>query len=218
MNKYFFTVLLVVVLSANNVQAQFTFGVRAGLNSTKIWGGVGRPTGMKAGFQFGTVADYSFSDKFSIEPKLLFSTQGFKNQMSTTNPVNGKKCKIKEIESPNYIQIPVHVKYKLGNIVSVYAGPYLGFAIGGKRKMITIEDGKKIYTAYPKLFKRDTDGRLMSVYERRFDYGFGVGVAMKFNNIQIGFEGNQGFVGIKQETTSDKNGCLALIAAYMFGK
>ena len=57
----------------------------------------------------------------------------------------------------------------------------------------------------------------MTVYDRKFDWGIGMGVAMKFNNIQIGLESNIGLINVISKT-NNKNGGLSLTATYMFGK
>lgn len=211
MNKYFFTVLLSVVLTANNVQAQFIFGVRAGVNSAKICGGIGAATKMKLGFQIGAVADYSVSNKLSIEPGFFFATLGHKMIGSSTTQ-GGEQITNRCFVTPNYIQFPVHARYKFENKLILQAGPYLGFAVGGK--------------------VREKIGRTGNVFEHKlkfggddyriFDCGFGIGVAMQFSNIQIGLEGKQGFIGVKpsmHETLSySKNVSLSLTATYMLGK
>ena len=227
MNKHFLAVSLIVVLTASHVQAQFNFGVRTGLNYTKVLGtGVAPVNNLKAGFQFGVVADYAVNGKFSIEPGLLFSTLGYKGQQYVTEYPTGKKAYFfKYQESPNYIQIPVHARYKLGNKVFLHAGPYFGFAIGGKASAEYLDnDGNRMAKASHKLTFRLDDSH--SRYSRTFDYGLGVGVAVKFGNVQVGLEGNTGLAGIsKYDTISfedifiyKKNGGFALTATYMFGK
>lgn len=259
MNKHFFTVFILVVLTANHVHAQFTFGVRTGLNYTSIWGGVGEPTGSTAvppgyqigeppdypanpannklliesgilGYQIGAVADYSINDKFSIESGLLLSKKGFKNQTFGMGQ-NGKELTFNVSEKTNYIQIPVHVCYKLGNRFLVHAGPYFGFAISGKRTSDISLDGEKMYERNLMInFGRDKFS-YGARYCRIFDWGLGTGLAVRLGNIQVGLEGNTGLISINRDeivsfddmsehkaNTHNKNGCLSLTATYMFGK
>jgi len=222
MIKHFLTGLLAIVLTVSHAQAQFTVGVRTGMNCTKLLGDEGFlfspvQNSIKFGFQLGVITNYSLSENFSIESGLLFSTKGFKNQKSVIYPITGKKWTIKESEGPNYIQIPIYAKFKLGNIVLFHAGPYVGYAIGGYRKMETFEDGKRIIYQPIRLFKQDEHGIVMTVYDRKFDWGIGMGVAMKFNNIQIGLDSNIGLINVISKSNY-KNGGLSLTATYMFGK
>jgi len=227
MSKYFFVFILVSILMVNYANAQ-TFGVRAGLNYSNVLSRkdyyTDETTVMKFGYQLGTIANYSVSDKFSIEPGLLFSTLGNKKQWTYD-------FEHESVESTYYIQIPIHAQYKLGTVFLLHAGPYFGFAVGGNTIYKTFEDGKKIYSwNYLTFFdyhRRYSDGVLRTGYNpinRVFDCGFGVGVAVKLNNIRVGFEGNIGIIRENDKFAHDgiysyhRNVWLALTATYMFGK
>ena len=236
MNKHIVTFLLITVFSTNQAQAQFAFGATAGLNYSNIWGGRAFPRNPSAkfGFQFGATANYSFSERLSVEPKLLFSAQGFKSHQTFTDMTGGDKIKIRKTENPYYIQMPVHLRYKLGGFggrLSIHAGPYVGFAVGGYVKDEWFQDGKRMNKTKEKISYDEICRRCapipMATYSRAFDAGLGCGVSVNFNNIQVGFAGNAGLVGVSQRDvvfeyseifTYNSNSCLSLTVTYMFGK
>jgi len=228
MSKYFFNIILAIFLTVNCANAQ-TFGVRTGLNYSNVLSRkdyyTDETTVMKFGYQLGTLANYSVSDKFSIEPSILFSTLGNKKRWAYMD------LEYESVESMYHIQIPIHAQYKFGTVFLLHAGPYFGFVVGGNTIYKTFKDGKKTYSwNYMTFFdyhRRYSDGVLRTGYNpinRIFDCGFGVGAAVKFSNIRVGFEGN---IGINRENDNfahdgifsyHRNVWLSLTATYMFGK
>ena len=208
MNKHFFIVLLSFVLIAGKTQAQYTFGVRAGLNSNKIWGQKGHLTRMKVGFQIGAVAEYSLNDRFSIEHGLLFATLGYNINRTAFTPT--MKNGLFMDENRNYIQIPVRFLYKLGNGLSFHAGTYFGRVISGKVKGNSVSIDGEIYNYEDKLRFGGNDNNV-------FDCGLSVGIAMRFSNFKVGLEGNRGLISL-QPGSNHKNGGFAFNATYMFSK
>ena len=206
MNKYFFTVLLIVVLSTSNSQAQFTYGVRLGLNSTGILDVVA-DIRTKFGFQIGALVDYTLNDKFSIEPKLLFVAQGYKDQARIfwDGFPGGGVAVVKKTVNLNYIQIPIHVCYRPYKRLLLRVGPYFGFAIDGK---IKLEDSRTKGKSVHKLNFGVDD---YYGNHRIFDCGLNVGGAVQFSNLQVGLEVNQGFVSIIKPSVHYNN------VAYIFG-
>lgn len=219
MNKHFFTISLIIFLATCYAQAQFNYGIRAGFNSTKIWQGKDNPTNMKLGLLFGAVAEYSVSDKFSINPGLLFTTQGYKDQATVAwdGIDGGGTYKVKNIVNLNYIQIPIHICYKSDNRFLLWAGPYFGFAVGGNEKSKWFEDGKKHIFVHKLKFGGDD----YSNY-RIFDFGLNIGIAKQFGNIRIGLEGSNSLISTTKPSIYKNDGAynfgIALTATYMFRK
>ena len=220
MNKHFFAVLLIIFFTTCYAHAQFNFGVRAGFNCTKIWHGESISTIMKSGLLFGAVAEYSVNNKFSITSGIIFATQGYKNlsTVSWDGIDNGGTNKVKDVINLNYIQIPIHVRYKPDNRLLLWAGPYFGFAVGGKEKSKWFEDGKKKHVFVHRLKFGGDD---YSNY-RIFDFGLNVGIAKQFSNIQVGLEGNNSLISITKSSTYNNDSAynfgIALSVTYMFGK
>ena len=76
----------------------------------------------------GMFAEFKVSNKFSIQPELLYSRQGAK--------VGSKKL--------NYINVPVLVKFYPINKFSIEAGPQVGYLLSIKGGTLSKSDYKKI--------------------------------------------------------------------------
>ena len=86
------------------------------------------------GLRAGLVADFGISDNFSIQPGLQFVMKGARNEFTVDTPVIGTEYQ--EKINLNYIELPIYVQYKTredGTGFMVGAGPYFGYAFGGKR-------------------------------------------------------------------------------------
>ncbi len=100
-----FTILCTVYTS--NAQ-KLIYGVKGGLNFATVTGDV---TGAKSrtSFHLGGVVELPISDKFSIQPELLFSLQGTKAGQSKWNF--------------SYLNIPVMAKFYAADGFSLEGGP-----------------------------------------------------------------------------------------------
>jgi len=221
MNKQIILVLLAAVLTASYAHAQLTFGARAGLNLTNMFFDDEElnDSKMKPGFQIGFVGDYALSDNLSIQPGILFATQGCKWSESYSESIGGVTMKGSSSATLNlnYIQIPVNAQYKynLGGMnLLLQAGPYFSFGISGKNKWEYTEEwggNKESDKGEDKIeFGKDGDFKAS-------DFGLGLGVGMQFENIQVGVGYNLGLANIDPDWKAKNNG-LALTVTYLFGK
>lgn len=83
------------------------------------------------GYHIGLLAEVKLTDKFGIQPELLYSTQGasYKNA-------------IKEIKNElGYLSIPVMAKIYLNNTFSLELGPQASFLLSEKDN-VNLEDSK----------------------------------------------------------------------------
>lgn len=109
---------LVAVVGLN---AQTTFGAKAGLNLTKVTGGETK-TKAKIGLVAGVFAEVSLGEDFRFQPELLFSSQGYK-----VKDVEGKV-------SLNYVSIPLIAKYYVAEGFALEVGPQVGILLSAKTK------------------------------------------------------------------------------------
>ena len=221
-------IIVAAVLAANSVQAQFTFGVRAGLNLTnfslkinekKRDGDLGPK--FKQGFQIGVVGELALSDNFAIQPGLLVATQGCKYKYSSGT--GSLKSEYKATTNLNYLQIPINAQYKLdvGNMkLLLLAGPYFGFGLSGKAKW-EAKYGSESDSGDEKAKFGKNRGEI-----KPLDFGLGLGAGLQFGNIQAGLGYNLGFAnlynkfddGVLPDNITQKNYGLALTVTYLFGK
>jgi hypothetical protein len=126
MKKSVFFLFAFLFITGVAVQAQFKYGLKAGLNlSTVSFSGNGTED-LEAenftGFQVGPTIELMIPVvNFGIDASLLYSQQGFK--------VKG----IEKDYKTNTLEVPVNLKYKISalDVVGVYiaAGPYAGFKL-----------------------------------------------------------------------------------------
>jgi hypothetical protein len=119
----------ILFLFAISVNAQIHLGVKGGLNLSKISGledvaHLNYSTSSATGFHLGLMCQLSLPVNFFLQPELLFSMQGAKEEVA------GKK----ETKRLNFLQLPVYAGYKIGvGPVGIIlgAGPYLAYGITG---------------------------------------------------------------------------------------
>jgi len=115
-----FTCLLFVYGSAQD----FKFGAKGGINIASIGGGSSFGVsgigglGSKVSFHIGGVAEVPISEKFAVQPELLYSSQGTK-----WNFTGGDNLKL------DYVNLPILAKYKIIKGLSAEAGPIVGFLL-----------------------------------------------------------------------------------------
>lgn len=100
----------------------------------------------KAGVIIGAFLEIPISEKFSVQPELMYSGQGSQQTIYTTTEEDGitttdyRKFKY----NFNYLNIPVLAKYHVTDDLSLLAGPQLGVLLSAKDKIDTdnIGDGE----------------------------------------------------------------------------
>lgn len=166
--------------------SQISWNAKVGMNMSNVTGD--GDTSMKVGFQAGVGMEYQFTEMWSIQPSLMFSTKGYK--------VDDFKA------TPMYLELPVMAAARFAvtdnqNIV-VKAGPYFAFGIAGEDS-----DNDKIF---------DKDGW----DAKRFDLGLGVGVAYEINKFFIDLTGEFGLTKLTDEDGSPKNMNFSIGVGYKF--
>lgn len=119
MNRFFLTAFAVcAVVGAAN--AQISGGIKAGLNFANQDYEEGSfsvsPDG-RTGFHAGAYLSIMFSDNVGLQPELLYSAQGSEFDFAGTET----------IQKFNYINVPILLKYQVVDILSLHAGPQIGF-------------------------------------------------------------------------------------------
>lgn len=126
MKKLFLSALLLAGTCL--IQAQdMKFGVKGGLNSSTLSGSEGAKSII--GIHVGGFAEFKVSDKFYVQPELLFSMQGAKYDGGTFNL--------------NYINIPLMAKYAIAEKFNLQAGPQIGFLMSAKAASVDVKDMTK---------------------------------------------------------------------------
>jgi len=158
-----------------------------------------------SGFQIGVVADYPLLEAVSIQPGILFTTQGAKSEASSGS------YKAKVTFNLNYIQIPINLQIRGKNRL-LQAGPYLGYGIGGKYKAEISQGTTKVSDSRKIKWGSGDDADF-----RAFDFGLGLGAGLYIGNLQAVLGLNYGLVKLDPDVDA-KNIGLTLTATYLFGK
>lgn len=117
MKKILLSILVVVLLSFSVAEAQKTgthFGLKVGVNSTNFGGD--EDTKTRFGYHVGPYLSIGVTDRFAIQPELLYSTQGAE---VTANNVSRK-------QDLSYINMPIMAKIYVANGFNIQVGPYVG--------------------------------------------------------------------------------------------
>lgn len=170
----------VAVMAFMSVSAQETrFGVKAGANLS-TFGGDAEDAKSLVGFQVGGFAEIKLTDKFAIQPEILFSTQGAKSEESALGSTAEYKSNL------SYLNIPVMAKYYVAEKFSLEAGPQIGFLLSAKEKYEFSGNGVS------ESGKEDVKDSYESI-----DFGVNFGAGYDFTeNLSVGLRYNLGLSNI----------------------
>lgn len=132
---------LAVLFLAQVSFAQFSIGVKAGLNLTKIDGKSFRDE-FKTGYHLGGFMNLPIGGGLGIQPEVLFNqyqTRTTDNLSSAVQPALDGNSDIKL----NYLSIPLLLTYRLGGLISLQAGPQFGVLIDKSKN--TVQNGQDAF-------------------------------------------------------------------------
>lgn len=200
MKKVILAAIAVMTFGLANAQ-DINFGVKGGINLSTFTGDV-EDASSKIGFQVGGFAEVKLTDKFSIQPEVLYSLQGAKFKES------GEYYSFKENVHASYLNIPVLAKYYVIDKLSVEAGPQVGFLLSAKNKWEGVEDGEKYSGTV------NVKDEFKSV-----DFSLNIGAGYDFTeNISAGVRYNFGISNISDSDYDVKNhnNVISLSVGYKF--
>lgn len=197
------SLVVLMVLIGTQLNAQVKFGLKAGLNANNISTDLAPEsddelytlTKMLFSYHFGATVEIGFSDALSLQSGLMYTTKGWevdldeilKDEIDAGVEVDGYYRFMF-----SYLEVPVHIAYKLGNI-QLYAGPYVSYMLSGKEKYdLSMEEDGESYTesnevkyvpVFGEVKEGDLDSEDRSVYG--LDYGLNAGVGYRFGQILI---------------------------------
>jgi opacity protein-like surface antigen len=127
MKKILFTA--VFLFSAITFAQDIKFGAKVGLNISNLSGDVEDSKSL-IGAHLGGFAEISISEKFAIQPELLFSMQGAKSEYSETDVDYSYNEETKT--KLNYLNVPILAKYYVADKFALLAGPQFGILMSAK--------------------------------------------------------------------------------------
>lgn len=119
------TVLTIVSINAQDVK----FGAKTGLNFAFITGDNSEDLDPNTDFHLGVMAEFKISDKFSLQPELIYSGQGAELNVASEGRI-----------SLNYLNLPLIGKYYVTKQLSLEAGPQIGYLLSTKGGTLDYKD------------------------------------------------------------------------------
>jgi hypothetical protein len=154
----------IAAFGLSNVNAQeVKFGAKAGVNFASLGGDDSDGLDGLTSFHVGGVVNIGVSDKFSVQPELMYSSQGAS--------YDGGDLKL------DYLNVPVLAKFMVADGFSIEAGPQIGFLMSAK------DDGEDV-----KDFLKSTDfsGAVGLAYQMETGLNFAARYNLGFGNILDG--------------------------------
>ena len=190
----------VCVLTMFNLQAQeISFGAKAGVNFASAVGDDADGLDGRTGFHVGAVANIALGEMFAIQPEVVYSAQGYKQDIDGVE-VTGKL---------DYINIPVLADVTLAEGFSLQGGPQFGITVTdeaefegttGSLDAKSFEIGAAIGAQY----------RLpMGVF---FQVRYATGLASALDDIDV----DLGELGMETIERDVKNSVLSISVGYFF--
>ncbi len=125
--------------------AQFNIGVKGGVNISKVDDKAFRDE-FTYGYHLGGFAEIGLGKRLKIQPEVLWNQINTRADTSFRNIYdnaldfnNYKDVKL------NYLSIPVLLSYKLGNVLSLQAGPQFGILLNQDKTLL--ENGKEAFSS-----------------------------------------------------------------------
>lgn len=144
-------------------------------------------------FHAGVYAQFGFNDKFSLQPEVLYSRQGFKG----SNPANPIQTGVYTTRL-DYVQVPVLLVYNFLDNVSLHVGPQVSL-------LTKVKEGDR---------ERKLVSNSATYNYSSLDYGLAAGVEARVGPARVGGRYTAGFNEIikdpkntaAQSVTDIKNG------------
>jgi hypothetical protein len=111
--------LLISAASFSTIHAQVRFGLKAGMNLANITNSGGGTT--RVGFNGGVQTNIPVTSQFSVQPEIMYSSQGAKGDNDAVAVLN-------------YINIPILFQYNNHSGFFAHTGPQFGFLLNAKHK------------------------------------------------------------------------------------
>lgn len=135
--------LLALLFMAQATMAQFQLGVKAGTNISKIDGKSFKDE-FRYGYSLGGFANIGLGGKLGLQPEVLFNQYQTKVDSSFKNVYQNAFADAKSGNVKlNYLSIPILLTYKLGNVLSLQAGPQFSVLMNKDKNLL--DNGKEAF-------------------------------------------------------------------------
>jgi opacity protein-like surface antigen len=165
----------------NKEKEPVRFGIKGGANAASLDWQKLNTKNQKLGFNAGAFVNIPLSQKFAVQPEVLYNQLGAKSVVSETEVTTGGttvKTKQNYTSTLNYISVPVMLQMKPADNFYIEAGPEFSYFLNGKNK------GE---TSVATTTAGNTSTQVSSVSEsinkdeiKKFNVGLGLGLGYYF--------------------------------------
>lgn len=155
-----FAIALIGIGATANAQEYWKFGVKGGVNFTNMTSDGFDDTNSRTGFNIGLLAEIPAGDRFSVQPEVLYSTQGTEATRTVAGNTYTGEYQL------DYIQVPVLAKFYPVDGFAIEVGPSFNFLVDEK------------YDYSGTILESETETEMAS----SFEFGGAAGISYKFNN------------------------------------
>lgn len=203
----FLFIVLSVISTAG--YAQFNqFGVKAGVNLSNMSVENADDKNLRTGFHAGVFGRMGLSEYFSLQPELIYTTKGFKNNYDIAVAEGDVNFNL------NYIELPVNVVYHLSEDFAFMAGPYIGYLAG-----VNVDTNNEVLG----FFDIDTDSGIDRDNFKPIDIGLTAGLDFTLEQFNFGFKYNLGLTGVAKDNIpgellgdNPRNNVIQIYAGILF--
>ena len=201
----------VVGLNAQSMES-LQIGARAGYNYSTLTGDLAKDLDLKgmSGYHVGLFVEVPVTDRFSIQPEVIYSTQGAKMDTSINLPVVGKIGGDTKFKTQN-INVPVLAKFYVIDGLSIQAGPQIGFLTDSK-----VEFNGKESDSFKDAISKVNFGAVVGA-GYKLPMGFTVDARYNFGLTNVLDKDNDSVKNLNvSDSNNFKNGVLSIGVGYQF--
>lgn len=128
------------ILTSLSFAQGFHVGVKAGANIFKV-DGTAIKDEFKFGYNLGAFAELNFSEKWGLQPEVMWNQTNFRTASNFNEIYPGGKS---DVEGKlNYLSIPVLLSFSPAKIISFQAGPQFGILLNNDKSLF--DNGKEAF-------------------------------------------------------------------------
>lgn len=213
----FIAAISVMAVSATQAQ-EVRLGAKAGVNFANIGGDNTNGLDGLTGFHLGALVEIPVTERFAVQPEILYSAQGAKREI--TESFASVSFKATGKTKLDYINVPIMAKFYLIDGLAIEAGPQVGFLV--KANTESKLDLNGIDPTIAQLIEDNFESGDIDISDRTksIDFGVALGTSYRLNNGV--FFGARYILGLSDINDIDgsnfknQNNVLQLSAGYSF--
>jgi len=165
-------------------------GLKGGLNMSSLTIDENSDKNLKFGFHVGAFNKIPISDRFAIQPELLYSVKGLEYSYENTTGVDGESQ-----FNLHYIDLPVLLVFNLAEDFSFQIGPYIGYLAHAN-----VDTDATILNSFGINENEEIDRDNFN----KFDYGLTAGMTFDLDPFLVGFDYSMGLNPVSRDDKSAK--------------